>query len=103
MAIVQNFNFIELYLAGSNDIDGFRKIYTSEPDFPYMDGYYGMAGHGHHYDSLIVHQVYDLLRSISHNKMPSPNFKDGLKAQQVLEAIKISHKERRCVETKEII
>jgi len=99
----QNFNFIELYLADSSGIDGFRKVYTTEPDFPYMDGYYGMAGHGHHYDCLIVHQVYDLLRSISHNKMPSPNFKDGLKAQQVLEAIKISHKERRWVETKEII
>ena len=98
----QNFNFIELYISGSSDIDGFRKVYTSEPDFPYMDGYYGMAGHGQHYDSLIIHQIYDLLGSISKNTMPSPNFKDGLKAQRVLEAIEQAHKEKRWVKIEEV-
>ncbi|MES0342068.1 MAG: Gfo/Idh/MocA family oxidoreductase [Candidatus Humimicrobiaceae bacterium] len=98
----QNFNFIELYLSDNSNINGFRKVYTTESGFPYMDGYYGMAGHGHHYDSLIVHQVYDLLRSISKNNMPSPNFKDGLKAQKVLEAINQSHKKKRWIKVEEI-
>ncbi len=99
----QNFNFIELYLSEKSKLNGFRKIYTSEPGLPYMDGYYGMSGHGHHYDSMIVHMVYDLLKSISKGEMPSPNFKDGLKAQQVLEAISVSSKENRWVKVKEII
>jgi len=98
----QHFNFIGLYRSGKEDIDGFRKVYTAQPGFPYMDGYYGMAGHGHHYDSLIVHLVYDLLRSISRKAMPSPDLADGLRAQRVLEAIDISHEEKRWVALKEI-
>ncbi len=98
----QNFNFIELYLSDSKGINGFKKVYTTEPNFPYMDGYYSMPGHGQHYDSLIVHQIYDLLGSISKNTMPSPNFKDGLKAQKVLEAINLAHKNKRWIKIKEI-
>jgi predicted dehydrogenase len=98
----QSFNFIELYTADSDRVNGFRRVYTTESDFPYMEGYYGMAGHGHHYESLIVHQVYDLLTSISNNEMPSPSLKDGLEAQKVLEAINISHEQNRWVKIKEI-
>ncbi len=98
----QNFNFIELFVSDRIKINGFKKVYTAVPDFPYMNGYYGMAGHGHHYNSLIVHQVYDLLNSIMKNKMPSPNLKDGLRAQKVLEAIKISNEEKKWVKIKEV-
>ena len=98
----QKFNFIELYTKGFDRINGFRKVYTTEPDFPYMKGYYGMAGHGQHYESLIVHQIYDLLVSISKNEMPSPNLKDGLAAQRVLEAINISNTQKRWVKINEI-
>jgi len=98
----QNFNFIEIYEAAGDRINGFRKVYTTEPGFPYMEGYYGMAGHGHHYDSLIVHQVHDLLDSIRRGQMPSPNLRDGLAAQQVLEAINISHEQKRWVDLGEV-
>ena len=98
----QSFNFIELYKAGYDKINGFRKVYTTESDFPYMKGYYGMAGHGQHYESLIVHQIYDLLTSIGKDEMPSPNLRDGLEAQRVLEAIDISHEQNRWVKIGEV-
>ena len=35
----------------------------------------------------MVHQIYDLVDSIANDKMPTPNFTDGVKCQEVLEAL----------------
>jgi len=99
----QKFNFVNLYLQKDNyKLNGFKKVYTTENDHPYMHGYYKFPGHGHHYNSLIVHQIYDFLKAIEKNQMPSPNLYDGLEAQKVLEAVKISAQEKRWVNINEI-
>jgi predicted dehydrogenase len=86
----QKFNLIEFYsIKDKSDINGFKKVYATKNTHPYMNGYYGMPGHGNHYNSMMVHQVYDFLKAIEQGETPSPNLYDGLKAQMVLEAIKI--------------
>lgn len=91
----QKFNFIQFYSAeDKSNMNGFKRIYTTENSHPYMNGYYGLTGHGNHYDSMMVHQIYDFLKAVEQNQMPSPNLYDGLKAQRVLEAIKISNREK---------
>jgi hypothetical protein len=44
-----------------------------------------------------VHQVYNLCNAIGRDQMPVPNFYDGLKCQQTLEAVEISVENRQWV------
>jgi predicted dehydrogenase len=99
----QKFNLIEFYSTkDKSDINGFKKVYVTENTHPYMNGYYGMPGHGNHYNSMMIHQVYDFLKAIEEEKTPSPNLYDGLKAQMVLEAIKISNNEKKWIKITDI-
>ena len=54
------------------------------------------------YEHTFIHQVYDLGQAIAHDKMPSPNFVDGLKCQEVLDAVVKSINEKRWVNISEI-
>lgn len=46
------------------------------------------------YEQTFIHQAYDLMNALAENKMPSPNFLDGVKCQEILEAVSKSIKER---------
>jgi len=45
----------------------------------------------------MVHQVYDLMESIAKNKMPTPSFVDGVKCQEILDALSKSAKDGRWI------
>ena len=45
------------------------------------------AGHIIGYEHTFVHTVYDLLEAVAKNKMPTPNFEDGVQNQKVLAAM----------------
>ena len=44
-------------------------------------------GHIIGYEHTFMHTVYDLLEAIADKRLPSPNFEDGVRNQQVLAAI----------------
>jgi predicted dehydrogenase len=68
---------------------GFRTIYVTEPDHPYV-GSWWPPGHGLGYEHSFTHEVVDLLRDIADHRDPSPSFADGLQVQRVLAAVEQS-------------
>ncbi|MFF1374873.1 Gfo/Idh/MocA family protein [Streptomyces sp. NPDC058308] len=68
---------------------GFRRILVTEPDHPYLEGWWP-PGHGLGYEHTFVHQARDLLHAIATGGRPEPSFADGLCVQRVLAAVEES-------------
>ncbi|HZG05789.1 MAG TPA: Gfo/Idh/MocA family oxidoreductase [Streptomyces sp.] len=68
---------------------GFRRILVTEPDHPYLEGWWP-PGHGLGYEHTFVHQAADLVRAIAAGEQPEPSFDDGLQVQRVLAAVEES-------------
>jgi len=66
---------------------------------PYQGGWWPQ-GHGIGYADSFVIEVAEFIRSIVEDKPFSPNFEDGLKCQEVLEAVAQSAEQRCWVELK---
>jgi len=82
----------ELYfLNGSEPIEvqGFRRILVTEPEHPFMDGWWPQ-GHVIGWEHSFTHQIRDFLRAIEDGTDPSPSFEEGLTVQHVLAAIETS-------------
>lgn len=77
-------------------VQGWRTIQVTENIHPYINAWWP-AGHIIGYEHTFTHTVYDLLNAIADNKLPEPNFYDGLKCQQVMESVISSIKERKWV------
>jgi len=45
-----------------------------------------------------VHELYEFVEAIAHDRPPEPDFNDGVKCSQVLEGVEISVKERQWVD-----
>jgi predicted dehydrogenase len=68
---------------------GFTKILVTEPDHPYLSGWWP-PGHLIGYEHSFAHEVVDLLHDLAENRDPAPSFADGLQVQQVLAAVEAS-------------
>lgn len=78
---------------------GFRKINVTHDVHPYNGGWWPQ-GHGIGYADVFVIEVAEFLRSIIEETPFSPSFDDGVKCQEVLEAIEQSAEKRSWVEIK---
>lgn len=65
---------------------GFRTILATQGDHPYF-GAWWPPGHIIGYEHAFIHQVYELMQAIAHDKMPEPNFLDGARCQAVLDSV----------------
>ena len=65
---------------------GFRTILATEPTHPYFRGWWP-PGHIIGYEHSFTHTVLDLIKAIDEQKIPTPNFEDGVRNQKVLAAI----------------
>ncbi len=70
---------------------GFRTILATESEHPYISAWWP-PGHTIGYEHTFIHQIYDLMNDLAEDKMPTPNFLDGVKCQKVLEAVSNSIK-----------
>ncbi|GHH82021.1 oxidoreductase [Streptomyces sulfonofaciens] len=68
---------------------GFRRILVTEPDHPYLEGWWP-PGHGLGYEHSFVHQARDLVRAIASDTPAEPSFATGLQVQRVLAAVEES-------------
>ncbi|MCI0143899.1 Gfo/Idh/MocA family oxidoreductase [Arthrobacter bambusae] len=68
---------------------GFRRILVSEPEHPYVDGWWPQ-GHVIGWEHTFTHQVRDFLLAVGAGTEPSPSFEDGLQVQRVLAAVEES-------------
>jgi predicted dehydrogenase len=83
------------------EIQGFRTISVTEPEHPYMKSWWP-AGHIIGYEHTFIHELRDYMEDILLDRMPEPNFYDGVKCQEVLEAVELSVRERRWVKISEV-
>jgi len=87
---LERMNELEYYSREDPDLaQGFRTIIVGESAHPYMAAWWP-PGHIIGWQHTFVHQVYNLCNAIGKNQLPTPNFYDGLKCQQVLEAVETS-------------
>lgn len=83
---LENMNEIQFYSTEDPEgLQGFRKILTTDATHPYVKNWWP-AGHIIGYEHAFVHAVVDFISAIAENKTIAPNFNDGLKILQVLEA-----------------
>lgn len=72
---------------------GFRKINVTHDVHPYKGGWWPQ-GHGIGYADSFVIEIAEFIRSIVEDKPFSPNFDDGVKCQEILEAVEKSAENR---------
>jgi predicted dehydrogenase len=82
---LERLNELELYLEEGPD-SGFKTILATDPSHPYI-GAWWPPGHIIGYEHTFIHTVLDLLKAIAEEKIPTPNFEDGVRNQRVLAAI----------------
>ncbi len=93
-------NMNELWFYSCEDAQerqGFRKILVTEATHPYIEAWWP-PGHIIGYEHTFVHVVYDFMKALDEDRMPTPNFADGVECQRVLGAVEKSAKEERWVE-----
>jgi predicted dehydrogenase len=92
---LEHLNDLQLYIEeGPNS--GFRTISVTDGKHPYV-GAWWPPGHIIGYEHSFTHTVYDFLRAIAEQKVPSPSFEDGYKNQRVLDAIERSARDGKWV------
>lgn len=90
---LERMNELELYLE-EGPTSGFRTINVTDPAHPYVAAWFP-PGHIIGYEHTFTHTVYDLLRAIDAGAIPSPNFRDGVQNQRVLDAAERAAESRR--------
>jgi len=93
-------NMNELWFYSCEDAQerqGFRKILVTEATHPYIEAWWP-PGHIIGYEHTFVHVVYDFMKALDEDRLPTPNFTDGVECQRVLEAVEKSAKEERWIE-----
>ena len=78
-------------------LQGFRLIQASEGIHPYMSAWWP-AGHVIGYEHTFVHEMYEFMKAVAENEPASPDFTDGVKCSQVLEAVELSAQRRAAVD-----
>ena len=85
---LERLNELELYVE-SGPLSGFRTLSVTDGQHPYIAAWWP-PGHIIGYEHSFTHTVYDFLRAIAAGQSPRPDFQDGLRNQQVLDAIERS-------------
>jgi predicted dehydrogenase len=83
------------------DRAGFTKILTG-PLHPNYKAFCLGPGHGTGYQDQIIIEARDFLKSIETGTALWPNFADGMRVNQVVEAARLSHRERRWIDVEDL-
>jgi predicted dehydrogenase len=85
----------------ASETQGFRTIIVTQPEHPYMQAWWP-PGHIVGYEHSFIDEIFDLIQGIANNKPIAPTFEDGLRCQEVLDAVLKSAEERRWVKISEM-
>jgi len=89
---------LEYYDANNDEgLQGFSTITVTEGVHPYA-GNWWPAGHAYGYEHTIVHEVYEFVQSVANDAPASPDFTDGMKCAQIMEAVDLSIERRAWVD-----
>lgn len=98
----ERMNELQVYFSDdAEDVQGFRRVLATDPPHAYMDAWWP-AGHPIGYEHTFTHEVHELMQAFTEDRQPVPNFVDGVRCQEVLEAVERSVAERRWVSISEL-
>lgn len=84
---LERLNELEVYFEkDENNLKGFRKILVTEPTHPYIKNWWP-SGHVIGWEHTFVHQIYEFICAVSENRQITPSFYDGMKCQEIVDAI----------------
>ncbi|MBX7246550.1 MAG: Gfo/Idh/MocA family oxidoreductase [Candidatus Sumerlaeaceae bacterium] len=81
--------------------EGFREIVVTEGAHPYIKAWWP-PGHIIGYEHTFVNAIYDFLEALSRGKNAAPDINDGVRVQEVLEAVERSAAKRSWVRIKDV-
>ena len=85
---LERLNELEVY-EESGPESGFRTILATDETHPYVEPWWP-PGHTLGYEHTFIHTVVDFVRAVAAGETPQPSFEDGVRNQQVLDAIERS-------------
>jgi len=92
---LERMNELELYLESDRaPLRGFRRILVTESDHPFVKAWWP-PGHIIGYEHTFTHTVFDLLEAMADGRPVTPNFTDGVRNQEVMDAIEKSSLSRK--------
>lgn len=98
----ERMNELQVYFTSDDeDVQGFRRILATDPAHAYAEAWWP-PGHTIGFEHTFIHEIVELLQAVAEDRQPMPNFEDGVKCQQVLEAVELSITEKRWVRTDEL-
>ncbi|QHJ71251.1 Gfo/Idh/MocA family protein [Planococcus halotolerans] len=93
----ERMNELQVYFTDDkDDVQGFRRVLATDPAHAYS-GAWWPAGHPIGYEHTFTHAFVEFMDALQEDRQPVPNFNDGVKCQQVLEAVELSVKERKWI------
>ena len=94
---LERMNELEYFNAkDAKPVQGWRTIMVTESVHPYVKAYWP-PGHIIGYEHGFVNQAADLMQGLAHRTALKPDFVDGLRCQEVLDAVMESSKSKRWV------
>ncbi len=90
---LERMNELQLYVE-EGPTSGFRTVLATDAKHPYVAAWWP-PGHIIGYEHTFTHTVFDLLKAVDEQKVPTPNFEDGVRNQKVLDAIEKASESRR--------
>ena len=95
-------NELEVYFTNdASDVQGFRRILATDSAHAYSTHWWP-PGHTLGYEHTFIHEMVEWLMAMKEDRQPVPNFEDGVKCQQVLEAVDISIERRQWVRVSDV-
>ena len=89
---LERLNELEFYdRTQAQSEQGYKTILVTENVHPYVAAWWP-PGHVLGYEHTFVHAIHDFLTSLESDRLPEPNFRDGVKNHAVLDAIERSAK-----------
>ncbi len=90
---LERLNELELYVEEGPQ-SGFRTVLATHKQHPYIAAWWP-PGHLIGYEHTFIHTVLDFMKGVADGRSPTPNFEDGVRGHQVLDAIERASASRR--------
>ncbi len=96
--VFERMNELQYYSADDDaGVQGFRLIQASEGIHPYMYAWWP-TGHVIGYEHTFVHEMYEFVQAIANDTATCPDFSDGVKCSQIIEAVEVSNQRKAIVD-----
>lgn len=98
----ERMNELQVYFTDDEeDVQGFRRVLATDEAHAYSEAWWP-AGHTIGYEHTFTHAFVEFMDAFQEDRNPQPSFVDGVKCQQVLEAVDLSIEERQWIQVDDL-